>query len=301
MCRLWRRLALALALSLVTLGAWAQDVLPVPALSARVIDQTATLSAAELAALEARLETLERETGTQLVVLIVPTTRPEDDFSYANRVANAWKIGRRDIGDGLLLLVAKNDRRVRIEVAKTLEGAIPDLRARQIIDTRITPAFRQGQFAAGIEAAVDNLSALVRGENLPMPTATREGAQPGLQWEELGVFFIMGVPIFAMVLTGIFGRALGSLMTSGLAGGLAWWWTASLGIAGLAAVAALVLVGAFGFGASRRGVSRSGRGGPPIIFPGGGGGGGWSGGGGGGGFSSGGGGDFGGGGASGSW
>ena len=288
-------------LGVLTFGAWAQDVLPVPALTGRVVDQTGTLSAPEQASLESKLETLERETGTQLVVLIVPTTKPEDDFSYANRVANTWKVGRRDIGDGLLLLVAKNDRRVRIEVAKTLEGAIPDLRARQIIDTRITPAFRQGQFAAGIEAAVDNLGALVRGENLPTPGTTRQGAQPGLQWEELGVFFIMGVPIFAMVLTGLFGRALGSLLTSGLAGGLTWWWTASLGIAGLAAVAALVLVGAFGFGAARRGVSRGGRGGPPIIFPGGGGG--WSGGGGGGGggFSSGGGGDFGGGGASGSW
>src|SRR5690606_17847678 len=101
-------------------------------------------------ALEARLAALEREAGAQLVVLMVPSTAPEDIAAYAHRVADTWKVGRREVGDGLLIVVAKNDRRVRIEVAKTLEGAIPDLMAFRVIDERITPAFRAGDFAGGL-------------------------------------------------------------------------------------------------------------------------------------------------------
>ena len=280
----------------------AQQVLPVPALSARVIDQTATLSSEQRDALENKLAAFEREAGSQLVVLLVPTTQPEDIASYANRVANEWKIGRRDIGDGLLVIVAKNDRRVRIEVAKTLEGAIPDLAARQVIDRAITPAFRAGDFAGGLNAAVDQLSARIRGEALPAPSAQRPTAQKAfgdLSWEELAIFFFVAVPIFGAVLTSIFSRRLGSLATAGTAGGIGYLITASLLIGAAAAFAALVLVGVFGIGSATRGAARGTRhGGPPIIWGGGGGGGSW---GGGGGFSSGGGGDFGGGGASGSW
>jgi uncharacterized protein len=280
----------------------AQEVLPVPALSARVIDQTATLSSEQRDALENKLAAFEREAGSQLVLLLVPTTQPEDIASYANRVANEWKIGRRDIGDGLLVIVAKNDRRVRIEVAKTLEGAIPDLAARQVIDRAITPAFRAGDFAGGLNAAVDQLAARIRGEALPAPSAQRPTAQKAfgdLSWEELAIFFFVAVPILGAVLTGIFGRRLGSLATAGAAGGIGYLITASLLIGAAAAFAALVLVGVFGIGSATRGAARGTRhGGPPIIWGGGGGGGSW---GGGGGFSSGGGGDFGGGGASGSW
>lgn len=279
----------------------AQEVLPVPALAARVIDQTATLSAEQRDALENKLAAFEREAGSQLVVLLVPTTQPEDIASYANRVANEWKIGRRDVGDGLLVIVAKDDRRVRIEVAKTLEGAIPDLAAKQVIDRAITPAFRAGDFAGGLNAAVDQLAARIRGEALPAPSAQRPTAQTAfgdLSWEELAIFFFVAVPIFGAVLTGIFGRRLGSLATAGTAGGIGYLITASLLIGIVAAFAALVLVGVFGIGSASRHAARGTRhGGPPIIW-GGGGGGGW---GGGGGFSSGGGGDFGGGGASGSW
>jgi uncharacterized protein len=139
------RLLLALCLSALTLlapgAARAQDVLPVPVLTARVIDQTGTLDTVQRAALEGKLEAFEREAGPQIVVLIVPSTAPEDIAAYAQRIADSWKIGRREVGDGLLIVVAKNDRRVRIEVAKALEGAIPDLAARQIIQDAITPAF----------------------------------------------------------------------------------------------------------------------------------------------------------------
>ena len=282
----------------------AQDVLPVPALSARVIDQTGTLSAAERSAIEARLAAFESEAGPQIVVLMVPTTAPEDIAAYAQRVADTWKIGRREVGDGVLLVVAKNDRRVRIEVAKALEGAVPDLAARQIIDRAITPAFRAGQFAGGIDAAIEQLIARIRGENLPAP-ASRPGAQPGFQLDELGMFLFVAVPIIGTVLTRMLGRKLGSLAAAGVSGGVAWWLSASLLVALGAGLAALVLVGLLGIGAAaRRMGGRGGPGVPPIIW--GGGGGGWGGGRGGGGFGgggfgSGGGGDFGGGGASGSW
>ncbi|RYG07282.1 MAG: YgcG family protein, partial [Burkholderiales bacterium] len=144
------------ALLLIAAAFWsgaaaAQAPLPVPALTARVIDQTGTLDAVQAKGLEDKLAALEQSKGTQLVVLMVPTTQPEDIASYANRVGNTWKIGRKDVGDGVLLIVAKDDRKVRIEVAKTLEGAIPDLAAKQVIDTAITPNFRAGNYAAGLQ------------------------------------------------------------------------------------------------------------------------------------------------------
>ena len=300
--------ALLLALAGV---AQAQEPLPVPALSARVIDQTATLQPAQRAALESKLAAFEAEAGPQIVVLLVPTTKPEDIAAYAQRVADSWKIGRREVGDGLLVVVAKDDRRVRIEVAKSLEGAIPDLAARQIIDRAILPAFRANDYAGGLSAALDELMARIRGEALPAPDrgGARAGARPGLQFDEIGMFLLVAVPIIATVLTRVLGRRIGSLATAGAAGTIGWWFTASV-VAGIGiAIVALVLVGLFGIGSSVRRMG-GGRSLPHIGGTGGwaGGGsrgGGWGGGGGfgsgGGGFSSGGGGDFGGGGASGGW
>lgn len=302
-----RRLLLAWGLLLAAAAAaFAQGVLPVPPLSGRVIDQTDTLSAAQRGALENKLAAFEARSGPQIVLLLVNGTAPEDIASYGQRVADAWKIGRREVGDGLVVIVAKDERKVRIEVAKALEGAVPDLAARQIIDQAIRPAFRAGDYAGGLNLAVDRLVARIEGEGLPAPQpGARDGARPGLQLEELGVFFFVAVPIIAAVLTGLFGRKLGSLLTAGAAGGLGWWFTASVLIGVGAGIATLVIVGLFGIGSAlrRSGVTRGGL--PHIGGWGGGygGGGGWSGGGdsGGGGFSSGGGGDFGGGGASGDW
>jgi len=288
--------------------ALAQDVLAVPALTARVIDQTGTLDDIQRAGLEQKLAALESSKGTQLVILMVPTTAPEDISSYANRVANTWKIGRKQVGDGVLLIVAKNDRKVRIEVAKTLEGAIPDLAARQVIDDAITPKFRAGDFAGGLQAAVDQLIARINGEALPEPPPqrtwhdgdTRGG--PGFDWFDMAIFLFFAVPIGGAVLRRMFGRPLGTLLTGGGVGALAFLLTASPGIAIVAGLLALVFSLFSGLGGGRRG----GWGAGPFIgglggggFGGGGFGGG--GGGGGGGFSSGGGGDFGGGGASGDW
>ncbi len=286
----------------------AQDVLPVPPVTAQVIDQTGTLTSAQNAELTVKLATLEQQSGTQMVVLIVPTTSPEDIASYAQRVADTWKIGRRDVGDGVVIIVAKNDRRVRIEVAKTLEGAVPDLAAKRIISEQVGPAFKTGDYAGGLNAGVDALTARIKGEGLTQPSARSQRGNNsfGADWQQVAMFFFIGVPILGGILTGIFGRKLGSVLTGGAAGGVGWLLTASGLLAGIAAVVAVVLVGIFGIGAASNlltGSRRGGFGAGPVIWGGGGGGfgGGHGGGGGGGGFSSGGGGDFGGGGASGDW
>ena len=290
----WRLMLACLMAVGAGLHAWAQDggVLPVPALSAHVIDQAKALDAVQRQALDDKLGAFERERGTQMVVLIVPTTQPEDIAAYAQRVGDTWKIGRREVGDGVLLVVALEDRRVRIEVAKALEGAVPDLAASRIIEGAIVPAFKRGDVHAGLDAGVDQLMARVRGENLPLPDEAPPRSAPGAQLEDLIVFGLVGVPIVAGVLGAVFGRKLGSLLTGGLGGGVVWWLTTSLVLGGVASVVIAVFALAMGQGGGRRG----GWGGGPGGF---GGGGGWSSGGGG--WSSGGGGDFGGGGASGRW
>ena len=283
-------------------AAWSQDVQAIPALTAHVIDQTDTLNAAQRQALESKLTVFEQKRGAQIVVLIVATTLPEDIAAFAQRVGDNWKIGRKNIGDGLLLVVAKNDRKVRIETTKALEGALPDLAARQIIDSAITPRFRQNDYAGGLDAAADQIMARITGENLPAPAdggQTRKSGS-GLSWTDLAVFLFFAVPIGGRVLSSIFGRKLGAAATGGAVGVLAWLFTSSLLIGGIAAAAGLVfaLVTSLGsLGSIGRGRSSGWGGG----F--GGGAGSWGGGGGGsgGGFSSGGGGNFGGGGASGGW
>ncbi len=306
-----RAISLFLWALLLWLPALSQGVLPVPPLTARVVDTTGTLDAIQLKGLDDKLAAFERDKGTQIAFLIVPTSLPEDITSYANRVANEWKIGRKAVGDGVLLVVAKNDRKVRIEVAKTLEGAVPDLAARQIIEQAITPNFRKDDYAGGLHAAADQLMARIKGEALPAPPAPNQrtgSAQggSGFNWMDLAIFLFFAVPIGGAVLRRVLGRKLGALATGGAVGGVAMLLTASVVVAGVAGVAALLyslLAGGLG---GMLGSRSSGVGGAlgGIGYGGGwgagGGGGGFSGGGGGG-FSSGGGGDFGGGGASGDW
>jgi uncharacterized protein len=282
--------------------AHAQNVQPVPALSARVIDQTATLSTPQRAALEAKLAAFEAQAGPQIVLLLVPATAPEDIAAYAQRVADAWKIGRRDVGDGVLLVVSKGDHRVRIEVAKGLEGAIPDLAARQIIDNAIRPAFRADDYAGGLNAALDQIMSRIKGEHLAAPARSSQSNPLGLPLDQLPMLLFFVVPLAGGLLSRMLGRKLGSLLTGAVAGGAGWWLTGSVLIAAGVGVATLVIVGIIGLGSvmRRAGVRSSGL--PHIGGWGGGFSGGSSGGGGGsGGFSSGGGGDFGGGGASGDW
>ena len=283
---------------LLASSAFAQPLLPVPALDARVLDQTGTLNASQKATLEARLAALEAAKGSQVVVLMVKTTAPEDIASYANRIGNAWKIGRKDVGDGVLLVVAKDDRKVRIEVAKTLEGAIPDLAAKQIIEQAITPRFKAGDFAGGLEAAVAQIAARIEGEPLPPMAASGNsgaGADGGGSAWELALFAFFALPILSGLVKKIFGRPLGSLLTGIGIGWLMLTLTTSLMLAVLAAFIALLFALFTNF-------ASGGGGGSSGAGAGGWSGGGWSSGGSdGGGFSSGGGGDFGGGGASGDW
>ena len=296
-------LLLALWLPLAGLAAWAQGVQAVPSLTAHVMDSTGTLSAAQRDALEAKLTAFEQARGAQVVMLMVPTTQPEDIAAYAQRVGDSWKIGRKDIGDGLLLVVAKNDRTVRIETTKALEGAIPDLAASQIIESAITPRFKQGDFAGGLDAGADQIMARITGEKLPAPqqgNSNRRSSNGGFDWTTLAVFLFFAVPIGGRVLSAVLGRKLGSVATGGAVGVLAWLFTSSLVIGGIAALAGMVFAlisGLSGLGGMGRGGRSSGWGGG---FGGGGFGGGGFGGRGGGGFSSGGG-NFGGGGASGNW
>ena len=296
-----RQLGLLLSLLLASTLLHAQDVLAVPPLSGRVIDQTGTLTATQIEGLTRKLAAFEAESGPQIVVLMLPTTQPEDIAAYAQRIGDAWKIGRREVGDGLLIVVAKNDRRVNIQTAKALEGAVPDLAARQIIDTAIRPAFRADDYAGGLNAAIDQLISRIKGEALPVPARKNQSPSQspfgGMQPVELLIFAFIALPVVAGVTRRIFGRGLGSLASGGATGVVAWLVTSSLVVAGIGAFIGLL----FGLFAGASSVLRSsGRHGGG--FGGGfGGAGGWSGGGGGGGFSSGGGGDFGGGGASGDW
>lgn len=284
---IWQALtALIFAALLPWQAVLAQPLQPVPALTARVIDQTGTLSAAQTEAIEARLRSLEEKSGSQVVVLMVPTTAPEDIAPYAHRVASDWKIGRKDVGDGLLIVIAKDDRRMRMEVARALEGAIPDLVAARIIDQQMAPFFRQNDYAGGILAAIDQVGARIAGEALPPPSQQPSHADEA-DLEGLAIFLFFGVMVIGPVIRRIFGNKLGALLVGGATGLLAYLFTASLLLAGLAAVVALLLTLLSNSG---KGGDRGGRG--PFI-----GGGGF----GGGGFRSGGGGSFGGGGASGRW
>jgi uncharacterized protein len=314
--RIRQALTALLLMAAALLGARAQGLLPVPALDARVIDQTGTLSAAQRGALDAKLQAFEQKKGSQIVMLMVPTTQPEDIASYANRVGNAWKIGRKAVGDGILVVVAKDDRKMRIEVAKALEGAVPDLAAARIIDEAMKPRFRQNDFAGGLDAAADQLIARVNGEALPEVDArggdfgeVQRGGS-GFDWQDLGIFLFAVVLVGGPIARRILGKIPGSLALGGLTGVVVMVLTSSLVIAVLAALGALLftlLSTAFGAGPTigRRG----GFGGGLGAGMGAGGLGGWGGGssrgggggGFGGGFGSGGGGDFGGGGASGDW
>lgn len=301
MTRFCARCLMALGLWWMVAFASAQGLVPVPALSARVIDQTATLDAASLAALEAKLAAFEQSNGSQVVVLMVPTTAPEDIADFTQRVGDAWKIGRADVGDGALFVIAKDDRRLRIATAKALEGAIPDLMARRILDSAVTPAFRQGDYAGGINAGVDQILARIRGEELPLPDASaaqRAAGSSDFEWMDALIFLVFAVPMLSGLLRGMFGNKLGTVLTGVGAGGLAWvlttvvWVAIGAGLLGMLAALFLQFLPAAPLGGSGR---SGGWGGGGL------GGGGFGGGRGGGGFGSGGGGNFGGGGASGGW
>jgi len=299
-------LARAFALALLLLGlalptgpaAAADDLVRIPALTARVTDLTNTLSASDRQALEAKLAAWESQTGNQLVVLMVPSTQPEAIASYAIRVAESWKIGRKGKDNGAIFLVAKDDRKNRIEVGYGLEGVLTDVTSRRILAETVAPYFRNNQFAQGISAGVDQIISVVnKGEPLADAPAVQNPSRHsgGIPFDLIFILLFVVVPVIGSILRRIFGRAIGSTVGAGIVGGAAWLFAGSLGIALIAAIVAFIVMVTFGMGGGLVG-----RGGG-VFIPGGlGGGGGFGGGGGGGGFGGGGGG-FGGGGASGDW
>ena len=283
-------------------GAQAQQLAPVPPLSSPVTDTTGTLTPDQAAALEAKLRTFEQAKGSQVAVLVVPTTQPEVIEQYALRVAEAWKIGRERVDDGAILIVALDDRKLRIEVGYGLEGALTDATSNRIIDEDIVPAFRRGDFYGGIETGVDRMLRVIEGEPLPEPEL-RSPAQRFDGLFQLLPFLFIFILVVGSVLRRKLGRVGGAFATGGLVGLLTWVMVGVLGIAFVAGVLAFLFallggIGGGGGGPSAGGDNwysrRHGRGwGYPGGFGGGGGGfgGGWSGGGG----------SFGGGGASGGW
>jgi uncharacterized protein len=250
----------ALLLLLLALPAWAQ--VAVPQLTARVTDLTGTLTKEQTASLEQMLQSFEARKGSQIAVLMVPTTEPEAIEQYALRVAERWKIGRKNVDDGAILVVAKNDRALRIEVGYGLEGALNDATANRVIREVIAPRFREGDFYGGINAGVDRMIRVIDGEPLPAP------ASPAPQ---VGGGFGQSLPILlilAMVVGGLLrrmlGRTAGSVAAGGAVGAVAWLLVGAVSVAVLAGLLAVIftLVGG--------GAGRGYRGGFPGGFGGGG-------------------------------
>lgn len=272
-------------------SAAATDEVAIPPLTQRVTDLTNTLAAEQVSALESKLQAFEQTKGSQIAVLILPTTQPDDIAQYSIRLADAWKIGRKGVGDGVILLVAKNDHKLRIEVGRGLEGAITDLYAKRIITENIAPLLKQGDLNGGLNAGVDKIISLISGEALPPPP--KQPSNIGMSFDNQLALFIVGCLVVGAFLSKIFGRFLGSATTGGVVGGLTWLLAGAVGTS--------LLVGLLGFIFTLF---------IPALFSGGGRGGAYYGGGLGGGFGgssssgdgfSSGGGDFGGGGASGDW
>lgn len=244
----WRtRLAALVLLALPVYAALAE--VAVPPLTARVTDLTATLNRAQIDQLERKLSEFEKRKGSQIAVLLVPTTQPEVIEQYTIRVVDAWKLGRKGIDDGLLLLIAKQDRKLRIEVGRGLEGVVPDAVAKRVIAEVITPFFKQGDYYGGIEAGVNRLIRIIDGEPLPAPDQRKD------TWSTIGDYLWIGFLVMFVLgfqLRAWFGRLIGAGLTGSVMGVLFWIVAgpllAALGVGVFTFVAMLVL----GMGQTRR-------------------------------------------------
>jgi len=269
------------AMLLFASGSLRAELVPVPALQHRVTDLTQTLTPEQQSQLEAKLAGFEQQKGSQIAVLIIASTKPEEIEQYSIRVVDSWKLGREKPDDGVLVLVAKDDRKMRIEVGYGLEGAIPDLIAKRIITEIMVPSFRQGDFYGGINNALEQLMRLISGENLPEPAHSKPN--DGKLWDMMYLLFI-GAVVVGGILRAIFGNFLGGVLNGGFIGMLVWFFGGGLIVALVLGIIAFMFTFAGSSGLGHVG----GLGGGGYS----GGSGGWSGGGGGG---------FGGGGASGNW
>lgn len=225
------------ALSLYAAAATAQ--VPVPPLKARVTDLTATLSPGERGALEQKLSAFEARKGSQVAVLLVPSTRPETVEQFAIRVFDQWKLGRKGVNDGALLLVAKNDRKLRIEVGRGLEGVLPDAVAKRIIEEEVVPRFKQGDFHGGIAAGVDRMLRVIDGEPLPPPPQPQQRGASFFDYADWLIIGLVLVVVISQIARVFVGRLAGAGVTGALAGFIAWF------VVGIALVAAVVGAVAF--------------------------------------------------------
>lgn len=291
-----QRFGAFLAVLLTSIGLFAADLAAIPPLTAPVMDSAQMMQPEARVQLNTYLTQYSRDKGSQIVVLTVPAIAPETPFDYAARVMEAWAPGRKDVSDGVLLLLVRDERKTHLAVGRGLEGAIPDVYAKRILEDVLRPYLQQGQTDQGIYAAVTQIEKLIAGEDLPPPVHTSTGYD--VQEEGGSLVFLLIFPFVAGgFLKAVFGRALGSLFTGGALFGMAWLLGWGVIVAALAAIAGAVLVFILGSGTFISG------GGGPMSGGGWHSGGGFRGGGGfgsGGGFSGGGGG-FGGGGASGGW
>lgn len=203
---------------------WAE--VAIPNLSQRVTDLTATLTAEQIKALEDKLEAFEAKKGSQIAVLILPTTQPEEIEAYSIRVAEAWKIGRKKVDDGIILIVAKDDRTLRLEVGRGLEGAIPDAIAKRVLAETIKPHFKTNDYAGGIDAGVTQIIGLIEGESLPAPSATSIEAEDGFDTFLIILFFCC--IIIDILFSALFGSGIGGVL-------------AGISIAGISAITASFL------------------------------------------------------------
>lgn len=214
----------------------------IPPLKARITDLTQTLSQREIAQLEQTLAAFEAKKGSQVAVLIVPTTQPETIEQYSIRVAEAWKLGRKGVDDGVLLLVAKQDKTLRIEVGYGLEGVLPDAIARRIIDEVIVPTFRRHDFFAGIQSGVEQIVRVIEGEPLPPPSKHDRGDSVGLSMVLDNIIPIMLVfLVLGRVLQTVFGRIVGATVTGTIAGSIIWLIFSSLAIALVIAIIIFII------------------------------------------------------------
>ena len=226
---------------------------PVPPLQARVTDLTRTLTAEEQSTLEQKLRAFEEKKGTQFTVLMVPTTKPEEIEQYSLRVVEQWKLGRKKVDDGALLLVAKDDRALRVEVGYGLEGALNDATAKRIVSEVITPRFKAGDYFGGVNAGIDQMIRVADGEPLPAPSS--KSGVGGFGLDNIGqlvpVLFVAAM-VVGGVLRSILGRFLGALATGGILGFAGWFFGGALVIAVLGGIAAFVIT-LVGSTAGRRG------------------------------------------------
>jgi len=210
------RYTVGLGLLLFMTALWAE--IAIPQLSQRVTDLTGTLTAEQIVALDTKLAAFEAKKGSQIAVLMLPSTQPEDIAAYSIRVADAWKIGREKVDDGVILIVAKDDRKSRLEVGRGLEGVIPDAIAKRVLAETMKPHFKNEDYAGGIDAGVTQIMGLIEGETLPAPSGETSSADDGFDTFLIILFFCCIV--IDLLFSSLFGKGIGAVLSGISIGGI---------------------------------------------------------------------------------